>query len=95
LINPALLHLKRGVKDMYMLEAIEIEILNYLYELGTLGMFWGWERQSNLDENAVDRLYRAELVDKSNPPGFIRLSERGVGTVLFGFKKADKIIELL
>jgi hypothetical protein len=78
-----------------MLEAMEIEILTHLYELGTLGLFGGWERQSNLDENAVERLYHAQLVDKSITPGFIRLSERGVGTVLFGFQKADKIFELL
>ena len=80
---------------MYLLESMETEILNYLYELGVLGISWGWERQSNLDENAVERLYLAELVDKSVPSGFIRLSERGVGTVLFGPQKADKISELL
>ncbi len=80
---------------MYMLEAMETEILNYLYELGVLGIFLGWERQSNLDENAVERLYLAKLVDKSIPSGFIRLSENGVGAVLFGLHNADKIKELL
>ena len=80
---------------MYLLEAMETEMLNYLYELGVLGLFWGWERQSNLDENAVERLYLAKLVDKSVPFGFIRLSERGVGAVLFGLHNADKVSELL
>jgi hypothetical protein len=74
---------------------MEIEILNYLYELGIFGVFCGWEKQSNLDENAVERLYLAKLVDKSIPSGFIRLSERGVGAVLFGRHNADKISELL
>jgi hypothetical protein len=81
---------------MYTLEAMEIEILTHLYELGILSLYGGWERQSNLDENAVERLYIAKLVDKNiSSPGFIRLSERGVGTVLFGFCNAEKITELL
>jgi hypothetical protein len=80
---------------MYSLEAIEIEILRHLYDVGILCLHRGWERESNLDENAVERLYCAKLVDKSIPHGFIRLSESGVGTVLFGFQNADKISELL
>ena len=81
---------------MYTLEAMEIEILTHLYELGILSLYGGWERQSNLDENAVERLHIAKLVDKNiSSPGFIRLSERGVGTVLFGFCNAEKITELL
>jgi hypothetical protein len=81
---------------MYTLESIENEILLHLYELGTLSLYGGWERQSNLNENAVERLYRAKLVDKSiSSPEFIRLSERGVGTVLFGLHDAEKIRELL
>jgi hypothetical protein len=81
---------------MCTLEAMEIEILTHLYELGILNLYGGWERQSNLDENAVERLYRAKLVEKSIlSPGFIRLSEHGVGTVLFGFYNAERITELL
>ena len=81
---------------MYTLEAMEIEILTHLYELGILSLYGGWERQSNLDENAVERLYRSKLVEKNiSSPGFIRLSERGVGTVLFGPFDAEKIKELL
>jgi hypothetical protein len=81
---------------MYTLEALEIEILTHLYELGILSQHGGWERQSNLNEDAVERLYRARLVDKSIlSPGFIRLSERGVGAVLFGLQNAGKIAELL
>ena len=81
---------------MYTLEAMEIEILTHLYELGILSLYGGWERQSNLDEIAVERLYRGKLVEKNiSSPGFIRLSERGVGTVLFGFYNAEKITELL
>ena len=81
---------------MYTLEAMEIEILTHLYELGILSLYGGWERQSNLDENAVERLYRSKLVEKNiSSPGFIRLSERGVGTVLFGFQNADEIFQLL
>ena len=81
---------------MYTLESMENEILIHLYELGILSLYGGWERQSDLDENAVERLYRAKLVEKNtSSPGFIRLSELGVGTVLFGFYNADKIKELL
>lgn len=42
---------------MYSFEAIEDGILRHLYDLG------GWERQPSLDENAVDGLYRAKLVE--------------------------------
>jgi hypothetical protein len=80
---------------MYILEAMESEILKHLYEIGTLGMNGGWERRLELDKNAVEELYRAKLVDKSQTKGFIRLSERGVGAVLFGLQNADKIYELL
>jgi hypothetical protein len=79
------------------LKAMENDILRHLYDLGILGLNGGgWERISNLDENAVDRLYRAQLVEKSIlSPEFIRLSTIGVGTVLFGYQRADKIFELL
>ncbi|OEU41223.1 hypothetical protein BGV40_16150 [Methanosarcina sp. Ant1] len=80
---------------MYMLEAMETEILNHLYLMGMLGMNGGWERESELDKNAVDELYRAKLVDKSVSKGFVRLSELGVGAVLLGIQNADKISELL
>ena len=80
---------------MYMLEAMKIEILKHLYEMGMLDINGGWEKQSKLDKNAVDELYRAKLVDKSISKGFVRLSERGVGAVLFGLQNADKISELL
>jgi hypothetical protein len=75
---------------------MENEILWHLYEVGILGLNGGWERISNLDGIAVERLCRAQLVDKSIlSPVFIRLSERGVGTVLFGFQEADKVFELI
>ena len=81
---------------MYTLEAIENEILLHLYEVGILSLYGGWERQSNLDGNAVERLYHAKLVEiNASSAGFIRLSERGVGTVLFGLYNAEKIKELL
>ena len=80
---------------MYMLEAMKIEILKHLYELGMLDVNGGWEKQSKLDKNAVDELYSAKLVDKSISKGFVRLSEYGVGAVLFGLQNADKISELL
>jgi hypothetical protein len=80
---------------MYMLEAVKIEILKHLYELGMLDVNGGWEKQSKLDKNAVDELYSAKLVDKSISKGFVRLSEYGVGAVLFGLQNADKISELL
>jgi hypothetical protein len=79
---------------MYMLEAMKIEILKHLHELGMLDVNGEWEKQSKLDKNAVDELYRAKLVDKSIK-GFVRLSEYGVGAVLFGLQNADKISELL
>ena len=80
---------------MYMLEAMENETLKHLYELWILGLFGGWERQSNLDKDTIDELYRLKLIEKSSSKGFVRLSELGVGTVLFGFKDTDKIAELL
>jgi hypothetical protein len=80
---------------MYTLEAMESEILKHLYEKGTRGLNGGWEKESKLDKNAIDELYRAKLVDKSVSKGFVRLSERGVGAVLFGLQNADKILELL
>ncbi len=80
---------------MYMLESMESEILKHLYEMGMLGINEGWEKQSKLDKNAVDELYRAKLVDKSVSMGFVRLSERGVGALLLGLQNADKISELL
>jgi len=96
LINSAYCILNGEQIDMYTLEAVENKILKHLYDLGTLDPNGGWERISNLDEIAVERLYRAQLVDKSIlSPVFIRLSERGVGTVLFGFQNADEIFELL
>ena len=81
---------------MHTLESMENEILIHLYELGILSLYGGWERQSNLDKNAVERLCRAKLVERNaSSPRFIRLSELGVGTVLFGFYNAEKIRELL
>ena len=80
---------------MYMLEAMKIEILKHLHELGMLDVNGGWEKQSKLDKNAVDELYSAKLVDKSISKGFVRLSEYGVSAVLFGLQNADKISELL
>jgi len=80
---------------MYILEAMESEILKHLYEMGMLGINEGWEKQSKLDKNAIDELYRAKLVDKSVSKGFVRLSERGVGAVLLGLQNADKISDLL
>jgi len=80
---------------MYMLEVMKIEILKHLHELGMLDVNGGWEKQSKLDKNAVDELYSAKLVDKSISKGFVRLSEYGVGAVLFGLQNADKISELL
>ncbi|AKB17988.1 hypothetical protein [Methanosarcina sp. WH1] len=80
---------------MYILESMESEILKHLYEMGILGINEGWEKESKLDKNAIDELYRAKLVDKSVSKGFVRLSERGVGAVLLGLQNADRISELL
>jgi hypothetical protein len=74
---------------------MEIEILTHLYEKGIIGINGGWEKLSELDNNAVEELYRAKLVDKSTTKGFVRLSERGVGAVLFGMQNADKISDML
>ncbi|WP_156148079.1 hypothetical protein [Methanosarcina sp. WWM596] len=74
---------------------MESEILKHLYEMGILGINEGWEKESKLDKNAIDELYRAKLVDKSVSKGFVRLSERGVGAVLLGLQNADRISELL
>ena len=80
---------------MRTLEAMESEIIKHLYEKGMLGLNGGWEKESKLDTNAIEELYRAKLVEKSVSKGFVRLSERGVGAALFGIKNADKIYELL
>lgn len=81
--------------EMYMLETMESEILKHLYEIGILGINGGWEEESKLDKKAVDELYKAKLVDKSISKVFIRLSESGVGAVLFGFRNAGKISDML
>jgi hypothetical protein len=81
--------------EMYTLKSVEIVILTHLYEKGIVGINGGWEKQSELDNDVVEELYRAKLVDKSTTKGFIRLSERGVGAVLFGLQNADKISEFL
>ena len=80
---------------MCTLESMEIEILKHLYEKGLLDINEGWEKQSELDKIAVEELYHAKLVDKSVSQRFVRLSERGVGAVLFGIQNADKITEML
>lgn len=77
------------------LAAMESEILKHLYEMGMLDINGGWEKQSKLDKNAVDRLYHTKLVDKNVSKGLVRLSERGVGAVLFGLQYADKISDML
>jgi hypothetical protein len=89
-------HIRNGeLIDMCTLEAMEIEILKHLYEKRMSDINEGWEKQSKLDKNAVEELCRAKLVDKSVSKGFVRLSERGVGAVLFGLQNADKIYDLL
>jgi len=80
---------------MCTLEFMEIEILKHLYEKRMVDINEGWEKQSKLDKNAVDELYLAKLVDKSVSQEFVRLSERGVGAVLFGLQNADKISDFL
>ena len=76
---------------MLLLEVMKIEILKHLYEMGLHDINDGWEKQSELDKNAVNELYRAKLVEKSVSNGLVRLSEYGVGAVLFGLQNADKI----
>lgn len=89
-------YIKGSVNRLGTLRVMENEILRHLYDVGIRDPCGGWERVSNLDENAVEKLYRAQLVEKSIlSPVFIRLSTLGVGTVLFGSQKADKIFELL
>lgn len=80
---------------MSILEAMKIEILKHLYEMGLHDINGGWEKQSKLDKKAVDELYCAKLVEKSVSKGFVRLSEYGVGAVLFGLQNADKISKFL
>ncbi|MGB9926966.1 MAG: hypothetical protein ACPK85_01020 [Methanosarcina sp.] len=80
---------------MYILETMKSEILKHLYEIGMLGINGGWERELNLDKNAVEELYKAKLVEKNASNRFIRLSERGVGAVLFGLQNADRISDML
>jgi len=75
---------------MYLLKSMETEILNYLYELGVLCIFWGWESQSNLDENAVERLYVAKLVDKSDPLDLCVCQNVGWAQCYLGHKTQTK-----
>lgn len=77
------------------LVAMESEILKHLYEMGMLDINGGWEKQSKLDKNTVDKLYHDKLVDKNVSKGLVHLSERGVGAVLFGLQSADKIYDML
>jgi hypothetical protein len=80
---------------MCKLETMEIEILKHLYERGILDINRGWEKHSELDTIAVDELYRAGLVQKNIFEGLVRISERGVGAVLFGMQNAEKINDML
>jgi hypothetical protein len=80
---------------MYTLETMEIEILKHLYEKGIHDTNGGWEKQCQLDNIALDILYHSGLVEKNIFEGFVRLSERGVGAVLFGLQNAEKISDLL
>jgi hypothetical protein len=84
-----------GIDNMCTLEIMEIEILKHLYERGILDINEGWEKQSKLDYVALDILYHFGLVEKSIFEGLVRLSERGVGAVLFGLQNAEKISEML
>ena len=59
---------------MYALETMEIEILKHLYERGILDINGGWEKQSKLDNVALDILNHAGLVEKSIFEGLVRLS---------------------
>ena len=90
-----MLHLKWGVGRMYKFESMEIEILNHLYERGILDINEGWEKQSKMDNIALDVLYHSGLVEKNIFEGLVRLSERGVGAVLFGLQNAEMISDLL
>ena len=80
---------------MCKLETMEIEILKHLYDKGMLDINEGWEKESKLDKTALNVLYHAGLVDKSVSDGLVRLSERGVGTVLLGLQNAEKISDML
>jgi uncharacterized protein YqgQ len=90
-----MLHLKWGVGRMYKFESMEIEILKHLYERGILDINEGWEKQSKMDNIALDVLYHSGLVEKNIFEGLVRLSERGVGAVLFGLQNAEMISDLL
>ena len=90
-----MLHLKWGVGRMYKFESMEIEILKHLYERGILAINEGWEKQSKMDNIALDVLYHSGLVEKNIFEGLVRLSERGVGAVLFGLQNAEMISDLL
>jgi hypothetical protein len=80
---------------MCKLETMEIEILKHLYERGMLDINGSWEKQSKLDNIALEILYHDGLVDINIFKGLVRLSERGVGAVLFGLQNAEKISDLL
>ena len=90
-----MLHLKWGVGRMYKFESMEIEILKHLYERGILDINEGWEKQNQLDNITVDILYHTGLIQKNIFEGLVRLSECGVGAVLFGLQNAEKISDLL
>jgi hypothetical protein len=81
--------------EMCTLESMEIEIIRHLYDYWACDINQGWEKQLKLDENAIAVLYHEGLVDKQVSQELVRLSERGVGAVLFGLQNADKISDLL
>ena len=74
---------------------VEIENLRYLYEYWLLDTNEGWAKISELDKNILNTLNCAGLVDMKPAQGYVRISESGVGAVLFGISKQNTIDSML
>ena len=81
---------------MFKFDQVEIEILNHLYKVWEIGLNDGWENASFFDKKVIDTLSCACFID-TNPSqqGLIRISTRGVGTLMFGPGQSWKIQDLL
>jgi hypothetical protein len=80
---------------MYNLEAMEVVILSHLNDLGIPSLLVGLERQSNFDENEVDKLYRAKLDELHlfslpHPTFQLRSSRQLIGSIVFPLMRGSE-----
>ena len=80
-----------------MINTFEVEVANlqHLYDYWLLDTNEGWCKLSELDKDIINTLNCAGLVDMKPALGYARISERGVGAVLFGISKSNTIDMML